>query len=177
MHESSTRHSLTYGSYHSGDDEQSSCSKPSDGGYRTSPFAPEKPAACHRRYDRRAWAIDRVHGLTTGDRALPIQRSAACLAKLDVGGSELPTTNGRARQRVHVADSGRHTQLSVGAILATSCTAAPAERAILAATQRAGSIACTTVPVGMLRSGLLRRYRLERRSDDVALLDAFRAMM
>ena len=67
----------------------------------------------------------------------------------------LPTSPTVARQRtstLRISPDGIRSWAS-GPSLATSCTLAPAERAILAPPPGRSSIACTTVPTGMLRSG------------------------
>ena len=63
--------------------------------------------------------VDRVHGLTTGDRALAEPACTTGLAKRDVGVVGVADlTDRRAAAGVHVADfAGRHAQLSVGAVL------------------------------------------------------------
>jgi hypothetical protein len=95
--------------------------------------------------------VHRVHGHTTHGRALALPAVAAGLAPVDVGllGVAHLADRGAAAQ-VDVADlSGRHTQLAYGPSLATSCTLAPAERAIFAPPPGRSSTAWTTVPVGM----------------------------
>ena len=124
--------------------------------------------------------IDRVHGLTTGDRALAHPTSAACLAKLDVGVIGITDlTNGRAAASVHVADfAGRHTQLSVGAILGDELHGSTGGAGDLGATQRAE---LNRMHHGTGRDVAQRQVvarldiSLSAGLDDVALLDAFRS--
>src|SRR5918997_6405011 len=88
---------------------------------------------------------------------LPFQRMRPALPQLMFDCSALPTSPMVARQRMstlRTSPDGRRS-CAYGPSLATSCTPEPAERAIFAPPPGRSSIACTTVPVGMLRSGRL----------------------
>jgi hypothetical protein len=79
------------------------------------------------------------------------------LPQLMLEWSALPDlADGGAAAHVDVADlARRHPELRVGPVLGDQLDAGPAERAIFAPPPGRSSIACTTVPVGMLRSGRL----------------------
>ena len=88
---------------------------------------------------------------------LPFQRSRPALPQLMFDCSALPTSPTVARQRrstLRISPEGMRSCAN-GPSLATSWTLAPAERAIFAPPPGRSSIACTTVPTGMLRSGRL----------------------
>src|ERR687897_3583576 len=87
----------------------------------------------------------------------PFQRLRPALPQLMFDCSALPTSPTVARQRestLRISPEGRRS-CAYGPSLATSWTPEPADRAILAPPPGRSSIACTTVPVGMLRSGRL----------------------
>src|SRR3954469_6761482 len=88
---------------------------------------------------------------------LPFHRMRPALPQLMLLCSALPTSPTVARHRtstLRISPDGMRS-CAYGPSLATSCTPAPAERAILAPPPGRSSIACTTVPVGMLRNGRL----------------------
>src|SRR5438105_12392815 len=88
---------------------------------------------------------------------LPFQRIRPALPQLMLACSALPTSPTVARQRtstLRISPEGIRSW-AYGPSLATSCTLAPAERAILAPPPGRSSMAWTTVPTGMLRSGRL----------------------
>jgi hypothetical protein len=88
---------------------------------------------------------------------LPFQRMRPALPQLMFDCSALPTSPIVARQRtstLRISPEGIRSW-AYGPSLATSCTLRPAERAILAPPPGRSSIAWTTVPTGMLRSGRL----------------------
>ena len=88
---------------------------------------------------------------------LPFHRMRPALPQLMLEWSELPTSPTVARQRtstLRISPDGMRS-CAYGPSFATSCTLEPAERAIFAPPPGRSSIACTTVPVGMLRSGRL----------------------
>ena len=79
------------------------------------------------------------------------------LPQLMLDCSALPTSPMVARQRastLRISPEGIRSW-AYGPSLATSCTEAPAERAIFAPPPGRSSIACTTVPSGMFLSGRL----------------------
>src|SRR6185295_17901464 len=83
---------------------------------------------------------------------LPFHRMRPALPQLMLLCSALPTSPTVARQRtstLRISPDGMRS-CAYGPSLATSCTPEPAERAILAPPPGRSSIACTTVPVGML---------------------------
>src|SRR5205085_1150550 len=86
---------------------------------------------------------------------LPFQRMRPALPQLMLDCSALPTSPTVARQRMSTLRTSPDGSRSwaYGPSFATSWTLAPAERAILAPPPGRSSIACTVVPVGMLRSG------------------------
>src|SRR5699024_10880549 len=101
--------------------------------------------------------VDRVHRHTADGRALALPAVATSLPQLMLPCSELPTSPTVARQRastLRISPEGIR-NCAYGPSFATSCTDAPAERAIFAPPPGRSSIACTNVPVGMLRSGRL----------------------
>src|SRR6202034_85282 len=87
---------------------------------------------------------------------LPFQRLRPALPSLMLPCSALPTSPIVARQdtaaRLISPDGMRRAAYAPS--LASNCTPAPALRAILAPPPGRSSIACTIVPVGMLRSGI-----------------------
>src|SRR4051812_7820206 len=86
---------------------------------------------------------------------LPFHRMRPALPQLMLLCSALPTSPTVARQRtstLRISPEGMRSCANAPS-LATSCTLAPAERAIFAPPPGRSSIACTTVPTGMLRSG------------------------
>src|ERR1700709_1689219 len=86
---------------------------------------------------------------------LPFQRIRPALPQLMFDCSALPTSRTVARQRrstLRISPEGIRSW-ACGPSLATSCTLAPAERAILAAPPGRSSIAWIVVPAGMLRIG------------------------
>src|SRR6266540_6816801 len=88
---------------------------------------------------------------------LPFQRIRPALPQLMLDCSELPTSPTVARQRtstLRISPEGMRS-CAYGPSFATSCTLAPAERAILAPPPGRSSIAWITVPTGMLRIGRL----------------------
>src|SRR5699024_10529009 len=92
--------------------------------------------------------IVRVHDDTAHVGALALPAHAAGLAQLMLVCSELPTSPMVARQRastLRISPDGMRS-CAYGPSLATSCTEAPALRAILAPPPGRSSMACTTVP-------------------------------
>src|ERR671917_230588 len=88
---------------------------------------------------------------------LPFHRIRPALPQLMFECSGFPTSPMVARQRtstLRISPEGIR-NCAYGPSLATSCTLEPAERAIFAPPPGRSSMACTTVPVGMLRSGRL----------------------
>src|SRR5579884_1182351 len=88
---------------------------------------------------------------------LPFQRMRPALPQLMLACSALPTSPTVARQRtstLRISPEGMRSW-AYGPSLATSCTLAPADRAIFAPPPGRSSMACTVVPTGMLRSGRL----------------------
>src|SRR4051812_31275808 len=88
---------------------------------------------------------------------LPFQRIRPALPQLMLDCSALPTSPTVARQRMSTLRTSPDGMRSwaYGPSLATSWTDVPAERAIFAPPPGRSSIACTVVPVGMLRNGRL----------------------
>src|SRR3954454_2391419 len=88
---------------------------------------------------------------------LPFQRIRPALPQLMLDCSALPTSPTVARQRrstLRISPDGMRSW-ACGPSLATSCTLAPAERAIFAPPPGRSSTAWITVPTGMLRNGRL----------------------
>src|SRR4051812_33101797 len=88
---------------------------------------------------------------------LPFHRMRPALPQLMLDCSALPTSPTVARQRtstLRISPEGIRSWANRPS-RATSWTLVPAERAILAPPPGRSSIACTTVPTGMLRSGRL----------------------
>src|SRR6266498_5915091 len=90
---------------------------------------------------------------------LPFQRIRPALPQLMLDCSALPTSPTVARHRtstLRISPDGIRSW-ACGPSLATSWTLDPADRAIFAPPPGRSSMACTTVPTGMLRSGRLLR--------------------
>ena len=126
--------------------------------------------------------VDRVHGLTTGDRALAHPTSATGLAELHVGVLFVTDlADGSAAARVDVADfAGRHTQLGVGAVLGHELDGSAGGAGDLRAAQRAelDGVDDRTGRDVLQRQVVARLdISLSAGLDDVALLDALGAMM
>ena len=88
---------------------------------------------------------------------LPFHRIRPALPQLMLDCSALPTSPIDARQRtstLRISPDGIRSCAKAPS-LATSCTLEPAERAIFAPPPGRSSMACSTVPTGMLRSGRL----------------------
>src|SRR5919205_658321 len=88
---------------------------------------------------------------------LPFHRIRPAFPQLMLACSALPTSPTVARQRtstLRISPEGIRSWASRPS-RATSCTLVPAERAIFAPPPGRSSMACTTVPTGMLRSGRL----------------------
>ena len=123
--------------------------------------------------------VDRVHGLTTGDRTAADPAGAASLAELNVGVVLVADlADGSAAARVDVADfAGRHTQLSVGAILGDELNGSTSGTSDLSAAQRAE---LDGMNHGTGRDVLQRQVvarldiSLSTSLDDVALLNTLR---
>ena len=123
--------------------------------------------------------VDRVHGLTTGDRTLADPTGATGLAELHVGVVFVADlTNGGAAAGVDVTDfAGRHTQLGVSAILGDELNGSTSGASNLGATQRAE---LNRVNHGTGRDVLQRQVvarldiSLSTSLDDVALLNTLR---
>src|SRR5919202_1832351 len=110
----------------------------------------------HVRNDRGAARPGSDHLLGVG-LVVPFHLIRPALPQLMLACSALPTSPTVARHRtstLRISPEGIR-NCPYGPSLATSCTRAPADRAILAPPPGRSSIACTTVPTGMLRSGRL----------------------
>ena len=124
--------------------------------------------------------IDRVHGFTTGDRALAHPTCTTCLTELDVGVIGVADlTDGCAAASIHVADfSGRHAQLGVSAILSDELHGCTSGAGDLGATQRA-ELDCvhhgTSRDVAQRQVVARLDISLGAGLDDVTLLDTFRS--
>src|SRR5690349_4749337 len=99
--------------------------------------------------------VNGVHSHAADGRALPFHRLRPALPSLMLPCSALPTSPTVARQAASTRRISPDGILSWAKppSLASSWTPAPAERAIFAPPPGRSSMACTTVPVGMKRSG------------------------
>jgi hypothetical protein len=102
---------------------------------------------------------------------LPFQRARPALPSDTSSCSALPTEPTVA---LHAAGTNRispegRRSVAIAPSLAISWTLAPAERAIFAPAPGFSSIACTTVPTGMLRRGRALPARISASGPDISM--------